>query len=112
MVDALRSDPGSYGVTTGLGWYVTKHSAGVWSTTPPTGGFRRAPEAATQARIDALPAREAAGLVDGAATVEATSVVAERDGSLSVAIVTCITDDGRRAIGERPRRRCVAGDDP
>ena len=40
MADKLRSRPGAVGLVTGLGWYVTKHSVGLWSTTPPQGGFR------------------------------------------------------------------------
>ena len=98
MIEALRADPGSFGLTTALGWYVTKHSAGVWSTEPPARGYRRAPETSTQARIDALPSREPAGLVDCEITLEASSVVAERDGSLALAIVTGLTDDGRRVL--------------
>ncbi len=35
MVEALRSDPGARGLVTGLGWYLTKHSVGVYSTDPP-----------------------------------------------------------------------------
>ena len=98
MVETLRADPGSFGLTTALGWYVTKHSAGVWSSTPPTDGYRRAPTAATQARIDALPSRDPAGLIDCDVTIEATSVLAERDGALTLAIVAGLTDDGRRAL--------------
>ena len=42
MVDVLRTDPGSKGLVTALGWYITKHSMGVYSTEPPPGGFRHA----------------------------------------------------------------------
>ena len=38
MVDALRADPGSLGLATALGWYVTKHSLGLYSTSPPASG--------------------------------------------------------------------------
>ena len=34
MVQALRADPGSLGLVTGLGWYLTKHSVGVYGTEP------------------------------------------------------------------------------
>ena len=44
------------------------------------------------------PGRVVAGLIDGRATVEATSVSFERDGTPSVAIVSLISDDGRRAL--------------
>ena len=52
----------------------------------------------TQSRVDALPRRESAGLVDGEVTLEATSVSLERDGTLSLGIATALTADGRRAI--------------
>lgn len=98
MVEACREDPESYGLTTALGWYATKHSAGVWSTRPPVAGFRRVPPAETQAAVDALPRREPAGCLDTSMTVEASSVLFERDGSPYLAIVAGLTPDGRRAL--------------
>jgi acetyl-CoA C-acetyltransferase len=95
MVDRLRNEPDAFGLTTALGWYISKHAASIWSVQPPTRPFTvRHP----QDRVDALPSREPAGLVDATATVEATSVSFERDGSPSVAIVTALLDDGRRAM--------------
>jgi acetyl-CoA C-acetyltransferase len=95
MVNVLRADPGSYGLTTALGWYVSKHSVGVWSTAPPTAPITRID---VQAHIDALPKREPAGPVAGKVTVEATAVSFERDGSPAVGIVSAITDTGQRAL--------------
>ena len=37
MVETLRRDPGSYGVTSGVGMHMQKHAYGVWSTDPGTG---------------------------------------------------------------------------
>ena len=34
MVQALRSDPGSLGLVTGVGWYMTRHSVGIYGTEP------------------------------------------------------------------------------
>ena len=34
MVGVLRADPGSLGLVTGLGWYLTKHSLGIYGTEP------------------------------------------------------------------------------
>jgi acetyl-CoA C-acetyltransferase len=98
MVELLRADPGSVGLTTALGWYATKHSAGVWSTTPPRDRFVRVDSATTQAKIDALPRREPAGLLDGEMVVEASSVAVERDGTPSLAIVAGLTNGGVRAL--------------
>ena len=98
MVEECRRDPGSVGLVHALGWYVTKHSLGLYSTTPPSDGFGRVDPATTQAEVDRLPGREVAGVYEGVATVEATSVAFERDGSPSVAIVSLLTADGRRAL--------------
>ncbi|MGH8977020.1 MAG: acetyl-CoA acetyltransferase [Acidimicrobiia bacterium] len=98
MVERLRAEPGAYGLTTALGWYLTKHAAGVWSTRPPAAGFRRVDPEATQARVDAQPARSPAGLVDGELVIEATSVAFDRDGTPSTGVVTALLGDGRRAI--------------
>ncbi len=53
MVQRLRADPGTYGLTTALGWYATKHAAAVWSTTPPS---HPSETHHVQAEVDALPA--------------------------------------------------------
>jgi acetyl-CoA C-acetyltransferase len=98
MVDACRRDPGSTGMVSALGWYVTKHSIGLYSTTPPERGFVRVDGASTQAAVQDLPGRETAGAYEGPATVEATAVVFEREGAPAVAIVSTLTPDGRRAL--------------
>jgi acetyl-CoA C-acetyltransferase len=97
MVDACRTDPGSFGLTTALGWYATKHSVGVWSSRPPE-RFTRVDPAVTQSEVDARPWRRASGLFEGSMTIEATSVVMERDGQPSVAIVAGLLPDGRRGL--------------
>jgi acetyl-CoA C-acetyltransferase len=98
MVEVLRADPASIGCTTALGWYITKHASAVWSAVPPEHGYRRVDPAVTQARVDAQPRREPAGLIDGDVTIEATSVNFERDGSPVLGIVAALTGDGRRAL--------------
>jgi acetyl-CoA C-acetyltransferase len=98
MVDACRRDPGSVGMVSALGWYVTKHSIGLYSTTPPERGFVLADHTSIQATVDALPGRESAGAYSGPATVEATAIVFEREGAPAVAIVSTLTPDGRRAL--------------
>jgi acetyl-CoA C-acetyltransferase len=98
MFDTCRQDPSSIGMVSALGWYVTKHSIGLYSTAPPERGFTRVDSALTQASVDALPGRESAGTYSGPATVEATSVVFERERAPAVAIISTITPDGRRAL--------------
>ncbi len=103
MVEVLRADPAAYGCTTALGWYISKHATGIWSASPPEHGFRRVDSAASQARVDARPRREPAGLIEGDVTLEATSVAFERDGSPSLGILTAL--DRRRPAGARQHPR-------
>jgi len=98
MVEELRADPGSIGFVHALGWYMTKHSVGVYSTTPPTGSFASVDSRALQVEIDALPRRDPAGAYARSATIEATAVAMDRDGSCSYAIVSLLAPDGRRVL--------------
>ncbi len=98
MVEECRRDPDSVGYVTALGWYVTKHSVGLYSATPPPNGFRRVDPALPQAQVDALPRREPAGVVDGSGEIEATSVAFDRDGAPTIGIVSVLLADGRRAL--------------
>ncbi len=94
MVDRLRADPGSYGLCTANGWYLTKHAAGVYSTAPPRAGAFGHRD--VQSAVDATPRRNHLPDHDGAATVESYTVMHERDGSPAMAIVACLTADGQR----------------
>jgi acetyl-CoA C-acetyltransferase len=96
MAGRLRADPGALGLVTGLGWYGTKHAVGLWSTTPPVAGFRHE---RPQEAVDALPRRTPAPDYEGDTTVETYTVVHDRDGEPELAILSLLTDDGRRTWG-------------
>jgi len=98
MVEELRADPGSIGLVHAIGWYATKHSVGLYSSTPPADGFATVDSRALQAEIDALPRRDPAGAYTGSATIEATAVAMDRVGSCSYAIVSLVAPDGRRVL--------------
>jgi acetyl-CoA C-acetyltransferase len=98
MLDACRADPGSRAMLTGVGYFLTKHSAGVYSTRPPERGFVRVDPAQTLARIDATPGRTPAGAYAGPATVEATAVQFNREGTPALGLLATLTPDGRRAL--------------
>jgi acetyl-CoA C-acetyltransferase len=95
MVDTLRGS-GGLGLVTGLGWYVTKHAAGIYGTTPPPEGFRPGDTVAAQQAIDdsALPLLSS---YDGEATVAGATVVYDKnDGGVRTAPVYATTPDGQR----------------
>jgi acetyl-CoA C-acetyltransferase len=93
MVEVLRADPGSKGLITALGWYITKHSVGVYSSEPPPNGFRHA---RPQADVDALPRRDAVGDYEGPVTIDSYTVMHERDGEPAIGLVACLLPDGLR----------------
>ena len=98
MVEACRTDPGSLGLVTALGWYATKHAAGLYSTTPNPARPTFVPKAETQAAVDALPSRVPAGEYSGEAEIEATSIMMDRDGAPALGIMSLLTPDGARAF--------------
>jgi acetyl-CoA C-acetyltransferase len=97
MCEVLRGDPGTTGLVTALGWYLTKHSLGLYSTSPPAASAYS--QAHPQAEIDRLPRRQYVGEHDGPVTVETYTVMHERDGTPVLGIVACLLPDGRRAWG-------------
>ncbi|MDC0147508.1 acetyl-CoA acetyltransferase [Alphaproteobacteria bacterium] len=57
MMQKLRGNPGAKGLCNGNGWFLTKHSLGLYSTTPLEGEWKRQDPAILQAQIDAGPTR-------------------------------------------------------
>src|SRR5690606_24279033 len=96
MAAVLREDPGSVGLVAATGGFITKHAFGVYRTEPPADGFRHAD---VQDEVDALPARALCEEPDGDGTVEAWTVMHDRDGAPERAILTALLPDGRRAWG-------------
>jgi acetyl-CoA C-acetyltransferase len=92
MVDALRSDPSSRGLVTALGWFCTKHSWGVYATSPPRDRFQWSNP---QDDVD-RQARCVSVQQDGAATVESYTVTHSPDGEPERLIVAARTTDGVR----------------
>ena len=110
MVEACRNDPGSVGLVTALGWYVTKHSVGLYSSRP-SQSFARADTATVQAVVDATPAREVAGELRGSR--DARGHVGRLRARRHSGPCDRCRAHGRRASGPRdhPRRRDDAVDD-
>ena len=55
MMDKLRANPGKRGMCTGNGWFLTKHSLGLYSTAPPESDWAREPVSVLQGKIDVMP---------------------------------------------------------
>ena len=95
MAQRLRESPDDYGLVTGLGWFATKHSAGVYGARPPEGDWQRTDPAADQREIDAADSPPFVEQADGDATVETYTVIFNRDGEPEQGIVIGrLTDRG------------------
>lgn len=96
LAQALRADPGSFGLATALGWFATKHAIGVYSTTPPAAPFAQSDAGLAMARP---PARKAVEGFVGEAVVEAATVAYAKSGAPEALIVSALTADGDRVLG-------------
>ncbi len=123
MAGLLIANPGSRGLITANGGYLTKHSFGVYGTQPPKSEFRWED---TQSAVDSEPTRTAVTEWEGVGTVEAWTTPFDRDGRPEKAFLSVRTSDERRTLavisrpvggrtdggrgyrwrqGHRPRRR-------
>jgi acetyl-CoA C-acetyltransferase len=101
LAERLRADPGSMGLVTGVGWYLTKHALALISTRPPSRAFAHLD---VQPEVDALPSRAVAEEPYGRASVEAYTATYSREGEPTAGIVSCLLPDGRRAFARTTDR--------
>ncbi|NTY60566.1 acetyl-CoA acetyltransferase [Mycolicibacterium sphagni] len=95
MAGLLRANPAAHGLITANGGYLTKHSFGVYSATPPPAAFRWED---VQAEVDREPTRRAVVEWDGEGTVESWTTPFDRDGRPEKAFLTVRTSDDARAM--------------
>jgi acetyl-CoA C-acetyltransferase len=77
MANVLRDDPGSIGLCSANGGYITKHAFGVYSATPPASGFQHQD---CQEEINTFPSVELDADHTGHATIEAYTVMHGAEG--------------------------------
>ncbi|MDP3967484.1 MAG: crotonase/enoyl-CoA hydratase family protein [Nocardioides sp.] len=93
LVDRLRRDPDAYGLSTSLGWFVTKHALGIYSATPP-----RTPYRALNPVLLPERARPALEEYAGPGVVEAATARYDRQGEPEAAILSVLTPAGERVL--------------
>ena len=112
MIKLRQADNSS---TSGFIWanggYATKHSFGIYSSAPPKNGFKHG---SPQSIIDSLAKRElatpeqAAASDSGKATIEAFTVMHDRDGQPETTIAATLLKDSRRAWATTTDRQVTA----
>jgi acetyl-CoA C-acetyltransferase len=95
-------------MVTGVGYYLTNHSAGIYSSRPPERGFVRVRPEETKREVEAAPARTPARAYAGPASVETTAVQYGREGDPVVGVLTTLTPDGRRALANSTDQSVLA----
>lgn len=101
MTERLRERPGSFGLVTGNGYYLTKQTTGVYSTKRPDKPFEREEPTVLQREIDALPHPEIVEHPQGPARIETYTVVHGREGYQFAVVVGRDAQD-RRFIAHTP----------
>jgi acetyl-CoA C-acetyltransferase len=101
MMNRVRAEPGRKGLVTGNGNYITKQSAGIYSTEPADKPFAPKDPAIYQAEIDANKGPAVTETANGAATIETYTVMHDRKGP-TFGILFGRLGDGSRFIANTP----------
>ena len=107
MLGKLRAAPGTKGLVSGLGWYITKHAIGIYSSEPNPRGWTRQDPASYQMEIDREPHAALETAPNGNASVETYTVIHDRDGQPVKGIIIGRLSDGRRFVANTPEDRAV-----
>jgi acetyl-CoA C-acetyltransferase len=102
MMRRLRAARGKFGLITANGNWVTKHSYGIYSTSPVKGRWERASPAALQTELDRLPTAPLSHAPSGAATIETYTVMHDRTGPSYSIVLGRLAATNERFIANTP----------
>jgi len=95
MAELLVDRPGSVGLVSANGGWLTKHSIGLYGTQPPPAGFRWED---VQPEVDRQPVAKAMTEWAGVGTIESWTAPFDRDGNPEKAFVAVRTPDDARTM--------------
>ena len=101
MMDRLRAKPGSFGLLNANGWFITKHSLGIYSTEPPSGPWCREDPADYQDEVVDQQVPAFAETPEGPSTIETYTVLHGRKGPERGLVIGRLAD-GTRFIANTP----------
>jgi acetyl-CoA C-acetyltransferase len=105
MMNVVRRKPGSFGLVTANGNYLTKHSAGLYSTAPVQGPWRRQGSGKLQAELDSRPRKRVEIAPDGTGTIETYCVAYGKEAPERAYVLGRLDQSGDRFVA-------VAAQDP
>lgn len=98
-VERLRNYPTQFGLVTGMGWFLTKHAAGVYSGVAPQTPWKRSAGRSLQEKIDAVASPKMCAAPSGAATVETYTVIHDQSAPMGLfPVVVARLDSGERCL--------------
>jgi acetyl-CoA C-acetyltransferase len=106
MVEALRAARGEIGYVSALGWYLTKHAAGIYGSMRREDWTGEAGDGAVELPPSA-PVPPLARAAEGGGTIATYTVVYDRAGAPERGIVLGRLDDGRLFLANTPPDRAL-----
>ncbi|MDG2111126.1 MAG: hypothetical protein P8N02_00750 [Actinomycetota bacterium] len=97
MANLLRDEPGTVGLCSANGGYLTKHAFGIYSTNPPDAGFQHVD---CQEEIDQAPSTELDDTYVGSGSIEGYTVMHGAEGP-EIALAAVTTPNGRQWANSR-----------
>jgi acetyl-CoA C-acetyltransferase len=110
IVERLRKMPGKFGLVTANGNYVTKHAAGLYSTTPSDRPWEREDPTILQRELDVLPKTPFTEKPHGRAKIETYTVIHSKTGPELGIVVGRLTESGVRFIANTPNNPALFAD--
>jgi acetyl-CoA C-acetyltransferase len=98
MVELLREDPEKFGMVQALSWFISKHSVGIYSGTPPHGPYMPVDPKIYQEELDRLSGPEIVEEASGKGRVETYTVIHDREGRPVSSIIIGRLEDGKRFL--------------
>ena len=110
MLNVVRRKPGSFGMVTANGNYLTKHSAGLYSTEPTKGSWKRQDPKKFQAELDAGPKRKVDTKPTGTGTIETYCVTYGKEAPERGYILGRLDTSGDRFVAMTPDEPAIVAD--
>ncbi len=110
MLNVVRRKPGSFGMVTANGNYLTKHSAGLYSTEPTKGSWQRQDPKKFQAELDAGPKRKVDTKPNGTGTIETYCVTYGKEAPERGYILGRLDVSGDRFVAMTPDEPAIVAD--
>ena len=110
MMNVVRRKPGAFGLVTANGNYLTKHSAGLYSTEPVLGPWRREDPKKLQAELDARPRQPVNTQPSGTGTIETYCVAYGKDAPERGWIIGRLDGSGERFVAATDNEPALLAD--